>query len=72
MHGRIDILYNNASTPRFGAIDELAIEDWKFVMDNTLNVVFYACKAAWPELKRHGAGGAVRCGDLGDRVGEHG
>lgn len=54
IHGRLDILYNNASTPRFGAVDELAVEDWRFVMDNELNLVFYACKAAWPELKRHG------------------
>jgi NAD(P)-dependent dehydrogenase (short-subunit alcohol dehydrogenase family) len=48
--GGIDILYNNASTPRFGAIDELSIADWNFTINNELNLVFYATKAAWPHL----------------------
>jgi NAD(P)-dependent dehydrogenase (short-subunit alcohol dehydrogenase family) len=55
VHGRIDVLYNNASTPRFGAVEELSIDDWDYVMNNELNLVFYACKAAWPHLKKtHG------------------
>jgi NAD(P)-dependent dehydrogenase (short-subunit alcohol dehydrogenase family) len=52
VHGRIDVLYNNASTPRFGAVEELSIDDWDYVMNNELNLVFYACKAAWPHLKK--------------------
>jgi meso-butanediol dehydrogenase/(S,S)-butanediol dehydrogenase/diacetyl reductase len=36
-----DILYNNASSPRFGDIQDLSIEDWDYVMDNELNLVFY-------------------------------
>ncbi|MCF8541285.1 MAG: SDR family oxidoreductase [Aurantimicrobium sp.] len=52
VHGRIDVLYNNASTPKFGAVDELSIDDWDFVMNNELNLVFYACKAAWTHLKK--------------------
>jgi NAD(P)-dependent dehydrogenase (short-subunit alcohol dehydrogenase family) len=55
VHGRIDVLYNNASTPKFGAVEELSIDDWDYVMNNELNLVFYACKAAWPHLKKtHG------------------
>lgn len=50
VYGGIDILYNNASTPRFGAIDEISIDDWNFTIDNELNLVFYATKAAWPHL----------------------
>ena len=52
VHGRIDILYNNASAPRFGAIDELSIEDWDFTIANELNLVFYATRAAWRHLVR--------------------
>jgi meso-butanediol dehydrogenase / (S,S)-butanediol dehydrogenase / diacetyl reductase len=48
--GGIDILYNNASTPRFGSIDSLSIEDWNFTINNELNLVFYTTKAAWPHL----------------------
>jgi len=53
--GGIDVLYNNASQPRFGSIEDLSIDDWDYVMNNELNLVFYACKAAWPHLIRsHG------------------
>ncbi len=55
VHGKVDILYNNASHPKFGPVDELSVEDWDYVMDNELNLVFYACKFAWPHLKKsHG------------------
>ena len=54
VYGCCDILYNNASTPKFGDVDELSIEDWNFVMDNELNLVFYACKAIWPHFKKNG------------------
>jgi meso-butanediol dehydrogenase/(S,S)-butanediol dehydrogenase/diacetyl reductase len=54
VYGGCDILYNNASTPKFGDVDELSIEDWDFVMDNELNLVFYACKAIWPHFKKNG------------------
>lgn len=52
VYGGIDILYNNASHPKFGSIEELSIEDWDYVMNNELNLVFYASKAAWPHLKK--------------------
>jgi NAD(P)-dependent dehydrogenase (short-subunit alcohol dehydrogenase family) len=63
VHGRIDVLYNNASMPRFGAVDELSIDDWDYVMNNELNLVFYACKAAWPHLKKT-AGVIVNVGSI--------
>ncbi|MDH2413137.1 SDR family NAD(P)-dependent oxidoreductase [Nocardioides sp. CER19] len=53
-HGAIDILYNNASIQRFGAIDEISVEDWDFAIDMELNLVFYAVRAAWKHLKQRG------------------
>lgn len=49
--GGIDVLYNNASTQKFGPIEELSTDDWDFTMRNELNLVFYTCKAAWAHLK---------------------
>jgi len=63
-YGGVDILYNNASSPRFGPIDELSVEDWDFVMDNELNLVFYATRAAWPHLKRRGGGVVLNVGSI--------
>ncbi|GGH33567.1 SDR family NAD(P)-dependent oxidoreductase [Microbacterium album] len=54
VYGGIDVLYNNASIQRFGAIDEISVEDWDFAIDMELNIVFYAVRAAWKHLKARG------------------
>lgn len=64
VHGGIDVLYNNASTQRFGPITELTTEDWDFTMRNELNLVFYATKAAWPHLVRRGGGSILNVGSI--------
>ncbi len=46
-HGRIDILYNNASAARFGLVSEL---DWQYTMRNEIDLLFYTTKYAWPHL----------------------
>jgi meso-butanediol dehydrogenase/(S,S)-butanediol dehydrogenase/diacetyl reductase len=53
-HGRIDILYNNASSARFGRLPDLSVEDWRFTLRNELDLVFYAVKFAWPYLIKQG------------------
>ncbi|MFJ3483192.1 SDR family NAD(P)-dependent oxidoreductase [Pseudomonas sp. NPDC090202] len=49
-HGRIDVLYNNASAARFGPVNELSIEDWQFTMRNEIDLLFYTTKYAWNHL----------------------
>ena len=54
--GGIDILYNNAGEPRFGSVGDMALDDWHFTVRHELDLVYYACRAAWPHLtKRPGA-----------------
>jgi NAD(P)-dependent dehydrogenase (short-subunit alcohol dehydrogenase family) len=53
-HGRIDIVYNNASAARFGSIMDLSVEDWRFTIRNELDLVFLTTKYAWPHLSRQG------------------
>lgn len=60
----IDVLYNNASTQRFGALDELSVAEWDFTMRNELDLVYYTCRAAWPHLKRTGGGSIVNVGSI--------
>lgn len=64
VHGGLDILYNNASTQRFGAIEDLSTDDWDFTMRNELDLVFYTCKAAWPHLVRRGGGSILNIGSI--------
>ena len=60
----IDVLYNNASTQRFGAIDELSVEAWDFTMSNELGLVYYTVRAAWPHLKAAGGGSIINVGSI--------
>jgi NAD(P)-dependent dehydrogenase (short-subunit alcohol dehydrogenase family) len=53
-HGRIDVLYNNASAPRLAPIDKLSDEDWYFTLRNELDIVFFPTRAAWPHLAVRG------------------
>lgn len=41
LHGGFDVLYNNASLPRFASIAEMTDEDWHYTMRNELDLMFY-------------------------------
>jgi meso-butanediol dehydrogenase/(S,S)-butanediol dehydrogenase/diacetyl reductase len=60
----IDVLYNNASTQRFGSIEELSTDDWDFTMRNELDLVYYTVRAAWPHLKAYGGGSIINVGSI--------
>ncbi len=64
IHGHIDILYNNASTQRFGSITELTPAEWDFTMRNELSLVFYVTRAAWPHLVARGGGVVLNVGSI--------
>jgi meso-butanediol dehydrogenase / (S,S)-butanediol dehydrogenase / diacetyl reductase len=53
-HGRIDVVYNNASGARFGLVPDLSVEDWEAGIRNELDLVFYVTKFAWPYLAKQG------------------
>lgn len=63
-HGGIDVLFNNASAIRFGAVDEMPVEDWAFTVRNELDLVFYAVRAVWPHLRTRGGGAIVNVGSI--------
>jgi meso-butanediol dehydrogenase/(S,S)-butanediol dehydrogenase/diacetyl reductase len=54
LHGRIDVLYNNASAARFLPIEAFTVEAWQFTIRNELDLVFYATRFAWPHLQKRG------------------
>ncbi|MBI4944373.1 MAG: SDR family oxidoreductase [Actinobacteria bacterium] len=64
VHDGIDVLYNNASTQRFAALDVLSVEDWDFTMRNELDLVYYTVRAAWPHLRSTGGGSIVNVGSI--------
>lgn len=48
--GRVDVLVNNAGMGRRGRVQDIADEDWRIVMETSLDSVFYASRAAMPHL----------------------
>src|SRR6266536_5398045 len=54
VHGRIDVLYNNAGAARFGPVDSQSAEDWKFTLRNEIDLLFFTIKHGWPHLKARG------------------
>ena len=62
--GGVDVLVNNASAIRFGAIDEMSYEDWSFTIRNELDIVFLVVRAAWPHLVARGGGSIVNIGSI--------
>ncbi len=58
-HGRIDVLYNAAGLVRFGSLHEISLEDWQFVLDHELTMVFLTCKHVLPAMMGARAGSIV-------------
>jgi NAD(P)-dependent dehydrogenase (short-subunit alcohol dehydrogenase family) len=50
--GRVDLLFNNAGVGLGGALlEDIAIEDWKRVVDTNLNGMFYGIREAFRVMK---------------------
>jgi meso-butanediol dehydrogenase/(S,S)-butanediol dehydrogenase/diacetyl reductase len=68
LHGRIDVLYNNASAARFAPIESFPVADWQFTVRNELDLVFYATRFAWPHLQERG-GAVINVASVAGMVG---
>ncbi|MBS1879489.1 MAG: SDR family oxidoreductase [Actinobacteria bacterium] len=63
-HGGIDILYNNAAGAVFNSIKKMSEEEWHRILRNELDLVFYACRAAWPHLAAGGPSAIVNTASM--------
>jgi meso-butanediol dehydrogenase / (S,S)-butanediol dehydrogenase / diacetyl reductase len=68
VHGRVDVLYNNASKPAFGPFPEVSLEDYRFTVANEIDLVWHVSQAAWPHLARSG-GVILNIGSVAGLVG---
>lgn len=59
LHGGIDILVNAAAFCVFAWIQEMAYADWRRTLTGELDLVFLACKAAWPHMVKRGGGSII-------------
>jgi 3-oxoacyl-[acyl-carrier protein] reductase len=70
--GRIDILVNNAALRREKSIDQITHDDWREIMDVTLDGAFHCVKACLPALRASGSGRIVNIGGMSAHLGSKG
>jgi NAD(P)-dependent dehydrogenase (short-subunit alcohol dehydrogenase family) len=58
-HGGLDILVNAAAFCHFEWVDRMTHEQWRQSLVGELDIVFLACRAAWPHLVARGGGSIV-------------
>jgi meso-butanediol dehydrogenase/(S,S)-butanediol dehydrogenase/diacetyl reductase len=62
--GGIDILYNNASAQRFAPFADISAADWRFTMNNDLEIVLPVTQYAWGFLVARGGGSIINTASL--------
>ena len=62
--GRLDILVNNAGINIRKAPEVLSLAEWREVLDTNLTSAYLCSHAAYPEMKKAGAGKIVNIGSM--------
>jgi 2-dehydro-3-deoxy-D-gluconate 5-dehydrogenase len=62
--GRLDILVNNAGINIRKPVHDLALHEWRTVLDTNLTSAFLCSKAAYPAFKAAGGGKIINIGSM--------
>jgi NAD(P)-dependent dehydrogenase (short-subunit alcohol dehydrogenase family) len=60
--GGIDVMVQPGADVRWGWIEDISLEDFRYTMDLENTIVFIASKAVWPFMKARGGGSIVTIG----------
>jgi NAD(P)-dependent dehydrogenase (short-subunit alcohol dehydrogenase family) len=59
VHGRLDLMFNNAGVGAAGEPEELSLAHWDRLIDVNLRGVLHGCRAAYPLMKAQPHGGNI-------------
>jgi len=63
-HGRVDILVNNAGMSIRKQPEDYELAEWHTVLDSNLTSAFLCSQAAYPAMKKSGAGKIINIGSM--------
>ena len=63
-HGRLDILVNNAGMSIRKQPEDYSLAEWHTVLDSNLTSAFLCSQAAYPAMKKGGAGKIINIGSM--------
>ena len=64
VHGRIDVLFNNAGGGAGSSFPNEPIDEWQRVIHTNLTGTFYVSQAVWPHIVAAGGGAVVNMSSL--------
>jgi NAD(P)-dependent dehydrogenase (short-subunit alcohol dehydrogenase family) len=67
-YGGIDVLYNNGSMAYFAWLPDMTYEAWSNTLREELDLVFHACQAVFPLMKRRGGGSIINVGSTSGKI----
>lgn len=72
LHGRLDVLYNNAAVQMSGRLEQCSEDDWDRTMATNLLGVFRACRAAIPHMLERDGGSIINTASVLGLIGSEG
>jgi NAD(P)-dependent dehydrogenase (short-subunit alcohol dehydrogenase family) len=67
-YGGVDVLYNNGSMAYFAWLADMTYAQWSDTLREEIDLVFHACQAVFPIMKRRGGGSIINVGSVSGKM----